>query len=107
MIKKIANKNIYASLLIVLSIGIITILTIQSYNRAYRTIGNDLKCYLISSKTFFIGDNPYTIDSIFPYIYPQFFNIIMYPLTIIPYWIAVAVWLIIGYLSLYCSITFF
>lgn len=89
---------------ILLSFISILLITIQTFRKAYRPIGYDLTCYLTSSRDFFNGKNPYTIDGIFPYIYPQFFNVFLYPLTIIPYWMAVLAWLLIGYISLFFTI---
>ncbi len=86
---------------------IIVLLLVQTFHRSSRDIGNDLTCYLIASKIFFSGNNPYQIDSIFPYIYPQFFNIIIYPFTIIPYWIAVLIWFTLGVFALFFSVRFF
>lgn len=76
----------------------------QTYHRAWRIPdGNDFTLYLEASETFFAGQNPYKTDSVFIYIYPLFFCITIYPLTLLNYELAVFIWFAIGFLSLFLS----
>lgn len=102
------NLNLKNSkiLLYLISFAIFILLLVQTYSKAFRTEGNDLKCYIIASEDFFLGKNPYTINSIFAYIYPQFFSIIMYPFTMLPYWLSVLIWYLIGYVSFFLIIKY-
>lgn len=99
-----SKENKLFSITILLSFASIILVTIQTFRKAFRPVGYDLTCYLISAKDFFDGKNPYTIDSIFPFIYPQFFDIVMYPLTFLPYSLAILFWIIIAYISLFFTI---
>lgn len=102
---KFYHKHLSYTILIA-CISIIILIIIQTYNRALRPIGNDFTCYLISSEDFFNDKNPYTTNSAFRFIYPQFFDIIMYPFTIVHYNIAVFLWILLNYLSLFFSTKF-
>lgn len=99
-----SRKNKVFPAIIFLSFASIILIYIQTFRKAFRPIGYDLSCYLISAKDFFQGKNPYTIDSIFPFIYPQFFDILMFPFTLIPYWLTVFLWISISYISLFLTI---
>ncbi|TDL99575.1 MAG: hypothetical protein C4K58_06705 [Flavobacteriaceae bacterium] len=97
-------KNKLFSATIFLSFASIILIVIQTFRRAFRPIGNDFTCYLISASDFIQGKNPYTTDSAFPYIYPQFFDVLMLPFTFVPYWLAVFLWISISYFSLFYTI---
>jgi alpha-1,2-mannosyltransferase len=82
---------------------VLTVLTIvlgvQTWGKAMRVNGNDLTGYLLASRALWHGSNPYTIDSPFPFIYPMFLCVLLWPLTLIPYGAAVLVWFVIAVAS--------
>ncbi len=90
------------------SIGFIILLTtvflIQMFSKAYRGDGIDYTSYLLSSKAFLNGNNPYHTGSPFIYIYPLFLTSVLIPLTVLPYWLSLLIWFFIGVLSFYFSI---
>jgi hypothetical protein len=65
---------------------------IQAWGRAMRPGGNDLTTYLTAAREFWRGANPYAIDSPFPFVYPLFLCVAIWPLAQLPYGVAVAVW---------------
>jgi hypothetical protein len=88
---------------ILLSVLLIVFL-IQAYNRAYRDVGYDLTSYLLSSQAILNGENPFEIDSPFPYCYPMFFAFTLIPLSFLPYWLSNFLWYWINVASLLGSI---
>lgn len=79
-------------------VGVITL--IQLYSKAYRNIGYDYTCYLTASKAFLAGKNPYTAPNTFPFIYPLFFVLLIYPLAIMPYWLSNLLWFFLNLFAL-------
>ncbi|MCL1669855.1 DUF2029 domain-containing protein [Elizabethkingia ursingii] len=80
------------------------LLLIQTYNRALRVPdGNDFTLYLNASRNFFELKNPYIIESEFDFLYPQTLCILLYPLTLINYKVAILVWYLSGIIALYIS----
>ncbi|OPC03399.1 hypothetical protein BAS09_06805 [Elizabethkingia ursingii] len=80
------------------------LLLIQTYNRALRVPdGNDFTLYLNASRNFFELKNPYIIESEFDFLYPQTLCILLYPLTLINYKVAILIWYLSGILALYIS----
>ncbi len=80
---------------------VLLIFFVQMFGKAYRKEGWDFSSYLLSSKAFFSSVNPYTTGSIYPFIYPLFVCIILFPLTTLPYWFACVVWFILSVLAIY------
>ena len=68
----------------------------QTYQRAYRTSGNDFSTYLAASRAFWSGQNPYEIALPFPYVYPLLLAAAIGPLTLLPYWLAVLLWFVLS-----------
>jgi hypothetical protein len=64
----------------------------QLWSRAFRANGNDLTTYLVASRDFWHGANPYQADTPFPFIYPLFVCVLLWPLAHAPYGFAVAAW---------------
>ncbi|CAM3683186.1 glycosyltransferase family 87 protein [Elizabethkingia occulta] len=80
------------------------LLLIQTYNRALRIPdGNDFTLYLNASRNFFELKNPYIIESEFDFLYPQTLCILLYPLTIINYKVAILIWYLSGIIAFYIS----
>lgn len=80
------------------------LLLIQTYNRALRIPdGNDFTLYLNASRNFFELKNPYIIESEFDFLYPQTLCILLYPLTLINYKVAILIWYFSGLIALYIS----
>ncbi|OPC54126.1 glycosyltransferase family 87 protein [Elizabethkingia bruuniana] len=80
------------------------LLLIQTYNRALRIPdGNDFTLYLNASRNFFEPKNPYIIESEFDFLYPQTLCILLYPLTLINYKVAILIWYFSGLIALYIS----
>jgi hypothetical protein len=84
-----------------ISFLILSVFLVQMYGKAYRGHGNDLTSYLLSSKAFQEGRNPYQTGSTFPYIYPLFLCVILLPLSLIPYWLLHFLWFLASVLALY------
>lgn len=82
---------------------ILTIFLFQTYGKACREHGYDFTSYLLSSEAMVEGTNPYQTGSIFPFVYPLFLCILLYPLTSIPYWMSNLLWFILNGVSLYYS----
>lgn len=78
-------------------------LLIQTYGKAYRDYGYDFTSYLLSSKAFYSGLNPYQTETRFPFIYPLFLCLLLQPLIILPYWLAVFLWFIGSFLAIFFS----
>lgn len=68
------------------------ICAIQMWGRAFRANGNDLTTYLVASRDFWRGANPYQADTAFPFVYPLFLCVALWPLAQAPYAAAVALW---------------
>ncbi len=96
--RKIKNASISIVVLIII------VFLIQMYSKAYRGDGIDFTSYLLSSKAFLAGNNPYHTGSPFIYIYPLFLTSVLIPLTVLPYWLSLLIWFLIGVLSFYLSI---
>lgn len=86
-----------------LSLLILLIFFIQMFGKAYRKDGWDFSSYLLASKAFFDGTNPYATGSVFPFIYPLFVCVILYPLASVPYWLANVVWFFLSAFALWLS----
>ncbi|MCL1672876.1 glycosyltransferase family 87 protein [Elizabethkingia ursingii] len=65
--------------------------------------GNDFTLYLNASRNFFELKNPYIIESEFDFLYPQTLCILLYPLTLINYKVAILIWYLSGIIALYIS----
>ena len=91
------------TLSISLSLLILLIYLIQMFGKAYRENGYDFTSYLLSSKAFFAGTNPYQTGSPFPFIYPLFLCVVLFPLASLPYWFSNAVWFSLNVSALYLS----
>lgn len=73
------------------------------FAKAYGNDGWDYSSYLLSSRAFFNGTNPYNTGSIFPFIYPLFVCVLLFPLASLPYWLANVVWFTLNISALYFS----
>ncbi len=74
-------------------LGVIVLSTfIQMFGKAYRAEGYDFTAYLMASKAFFHAENPYSIQTHFPYIYPLFPCAYLGALAWMPYWLANTIW---------------
>lgn len=91
------------ALSIFLSLLILLTFFVQMFAHAYRNGGWDYSSYLLSSKAFFNGMNPYNTGSSFPFIYPLFVCVLLFPLAWLPYWFANVVWFILNISALYFS----
>lgn len=80
-----------------------TFFLIQAYSKAFRDYGYDFTSYLISSKAFYAGLNPYQTDTPFPFIYPLFLCVLLKPFTILPYWLSVFLWFLGSFIALFLS----
>jgi hypothetical protein len=85
-------------------IVVISVFFIQTFGKAYRENGYDFTSYLLSSRALFNGGNPYDTGSPFPFIYPLFLCVVLWPLTLLPYWLSNAVWFVLNTAALYLSI---
>jgi alpha-1,2-mannosyltransferase len=72
----------------------------QTWGRAMRANGNDLTTYLTAARAFWEGGNPYLVDAAFPFIYPLFLCVAIWPLALLPYGIAVAAWYLLAAVAL-------
>ena len=75
----------------------------QTLGKAYREGGYDFTSYLLSSAALFNGSNPYTTGSPFPFVYPLFPCVLLFPLTLLPYWFSATLWFIGSVAALYAS----
>lgn len=73
------------------------------YGKAYRENGYDFTSYLLSSEALFAGTNPYQTGNPFPFIYPLFLCVLLFPLASLPYWFSNAVWFVLNVSALYLS----
>jgi hypothetical protein len=80
-----------------------SIFFLQTFGKAYRENGYDFTSFLLSSKAFFAGTNPYQTGSPFPFIYPLFLCVLLFPLASLPYWFSNAVWFSLNVSALYLS----
>ncbi len=83
---------------------VILVLLVQDFRKAYRDQGNDFTSYLLSAEALLEGENPYLTESEFTFIYPLFFALLLTPLTVIPYWLAIFIWFGINVAALFFSI---
>ena len=100
--KYLYNSKIQAISVFILVL-ILIILSIQVYGKTFREGGNDFTSYLLSSQAFWNGDNPYLIQSPYPYIYPLFLTVILIPFVYLPLVLSTSVFLLINVLLLFCS----
>lgn len=99
----IKNRRIQYGVIVILII--LTLVTLaQVYRKAYRRGGYDFTCYLTATKAFWNGQNPYLAPNSFPFIYPLFFAFSLYPLAILPYWLANVLWFLLNLLALGVSV---
>ena len=82
---------------------VVLILLIQTFGKAYRSYGYDFTSYLLSAEALLQGENPYTVDTPFPYIYPLFLAFALIPLAVLPYWMANFIWFGLSITALYVS----
>ena len=73
----------------------------QAFQKAYRDIGFDFTCYLLSSRNLLNSMNPYYTESVFQYLYPLSLTTILIPLTFLPYWLSCTIWFAVLIYSLY------
>lgn len=97
------KEPVWFKTLVIFSILLTTFFLIQTYGKAYRDYGYDFTSYLLSSKAFYAGLNPYQTETPFPFIYPLFLCLILQPLIFLPYWAAVFVWFLGSFMALYFS----
>lgn len=88
---------------VLLSVLLIVFL-IQTYNKAYRDVGNDFTSYLLSAQAILNGESPFETDTPFTYYYPMFFAFAMIPFSLLPYWLSNLLWYLINVASLLGSI---
>jgi hypothetical protein len=86
-----------------LAVLILIVFLIQAFGKAYRENGYDFTSYMMSSKAFFSGSNPYQTASPFPFIYPLFACIVIFPFALLPYWLSNLLWFVVNSLALYFS----
>ncbi|HEX5069163.1 MAG TPA: glycosyltransferase family 87 protein [Vicinamibacterales bacterium] len=79
-------------LAVALLAALAAVFAVQMWGRAFRPGGNDFTTYLSASRDFWSGANPYAADLPFPFIYPLFLCVALWPLTHVPYAIAVSIW---------------
>ncbi len=65
--------------------AVVIFLLVQTLGRANRVEGYDFTSYLLASRAFWHGLNPYLVSTDFPFIYPLPVCVLVYPLTLIPY----------------------
>jgi alpha-1,2-mannosyltransferase len=85
------------------AIGLAVLLIVfaaQAWRKAHRLDGNDLTSYLASARALAAGENPYTVATPFPYIYPLFLALALLPLAALPYGAAVVLWFAISCVAL-------
>src|SRR2546428_9808547 len=68
------------------------VLFAQTYVRAQRPNGIDLRSYLLSADVLRHGGSPYVLPTPFPYLYPATLAFLVIPLTFVPATVAVIVW---------------
>jgi len=100
-ITRFLSRKTGRTLSFVLPLLVLLIFFIQMFGKAYGSNGYDFSSYLLSSRTFFEGKNPYTTGSIFPFIYPLFVCVLLSPLAYLPYWLSNVTWFIINVAALY------
>jgi alpha-1,2-mannosyltransferase len=71
---------------------LVLLFAVQTWRKAHRPDGNDLTSYLAASRALVDGTNPYEVATPFPYIYPLFSALVLIPLTVVPYGVAVLLW---------------
>ena len=76
------------------------VFALQTWTRATRINGNDLTTYLTAARAFWAGGNPYLVDAPFPFIYPLFLCVAIWPLAQLPYGAAIAAWYLLAILAL-------
>jgi alpha-1,2-mannosyltransferase len=76
----------------IVGLAVAGILLAQTWARAARPGGIDLTTYLEASRAIMRGENPYTLDLAFPYLYPPFLAFAVIPLTLMPNMIALVIW---------------
>jgi len=72
----------------------------QAWTRAMRASGNDLTTYLAAARAFWDGLNPYLVNAPFPFIYPLFLCVAIWPFALLPYGVAVGAWYLLAVLAL-------
>ncbi|HET6400260.1 MAG TPA: glycosyltransferase family 87 protein [Candidatus Kapabacteria bacterium] len=79
---------------IVLSIGagVLLLLLVQTIEKAYRPQGYDFTSYLLATKAFWHGENPYLTLTSFPFIYPLVVCVLLYPIAMLPYAASIVLW---------------
>lgn len=70
-----------------------------------RPDGNDFTSYLLASRTLWSGANAYATVTPFPYIYPLFLCVALWPLAHVPYGLAVASWYALSVAALGVSVS--
>lgn len=98
--QQIFRNKIVQNIIVMLLITIVVITLLQMYRGAYRVNGYDFTCYVNAAKALWNGENPYILQSEFPFIYPLFFALIMYPLAVLPYWMANLIWFLLNLIAL-------
>jgi Glycosyltransferase family 87 len=82
---------------------ILVVFLLQTFGKAYRAQGYDFTSYMLSSKAFFEGANPYQTATPFSFIYPLFVCLVLMPFAMLPYWLSNLLWFIGNALALYLS----
>lgn len=86
------RRAVWIWIAIALLAALAAVFAIQMWGRAVRANGNDLTTYLVAARDFWRGANPYAADAPFPFIYPLFLCVAVWPLLQVPYGLAVSVW---------------
>jgi hypothetical protein len=69
---------------------------VQTYGKALREGGNDFTTYLRATDAFWRGESPYRIDVPFPFVYPLTLCVLVWPLVLVPYRLAVGAWYVVS-----------
>jgi alpha-1,2-mannosyltransferase len=83
---------VWAAAAAVLLTALCAVLAVQTASRAARADGNDFTSYLLATRALWNGENPYTVPTPFPFIYPLFLCVLLAPLASAPYAASVALW---------------
>ena len=78
------------------ALAVLLVFFVQMFGKANRSGGYDFTSYLLSAEALLAGGNPYDTGSPFAYVYPMWPAFALIPLTFLPYWLANAVWFVLG-----------
>lgn len=86
-------------LLLSIAFIMIVVMIVQTYSKAYRENGYDFTSFMLSAEALVLGEDPYSTDTPFTYIYPLFLAFILIPFTMIPYWLSNTLWITLNLVS--------